>query len=109
LKEIIDLIDKYWKFDEDQQPLSTWHDKQELLELVSNWLEKLGYSEGVPQPMQTAGQTCHNCLFNGREHFGEQSEVETQTCYNSKSLMSGKSVDGAYKTKFYCSEWKLKQ
>jgi len=41
LKEIIDLIDKYWKFDEDQQPLSSWHDKQELLQIISNRLEKL--------------------------------------------------------------------
>lgn len=32
--EIIDLIDKYWKFDNMQYPLSSWHDKQDLLELL---------------------------------------------------------------------------
>lgn len=32
--EILDLIDKYWKFDNDQTPVSNWHDKQDLLEAV---------------------------------------------------------------------------
>ena len=41
LKEITDLIDRYWKFNEDQEPLSTWHDKQELLLIISNKIEKL--------------------------------------------------------------------
>jgi len=27
LKKIIKLIDDYWKFDEQQQPISSWHDK----------------------------------------------------------------------------------
>ena len=33
-EETIKLIDKYWKFDGDQQPISNWHDKQDLLELL---------------------------------------------------------------------------
>jgi hypothetical protein len=32
--EILDLIDRYWKFDDNQQPVSNWHDKQDLLEAV---------------------------------------------------------------------------
>lgn len=32
--EILDLIDRYWKFDNDQTPVSNWHDKQDLLEEV---------------------------------------------------------------------------
>jgi hypothetical protein len=32
--EILDLIDRYWKFDNDQTPVSNWHDKQDLLEAV---------------------------------------------------------------------------
>ena len=32
--EILDLIDRYWKFDDDQTPLSNWHDKQDLLDAV---------------------------------------------------------------------------
>ena len=30
--EILDLIDRYWKFDDNQTPVSNWHDKQDLLE-----------------------------------------------------------------------------
>ena len=30
-KEVIQLINDYWKFDNDQDNLSTWHDKQDLI------------------------------------------------------------------------------
>jgi len=30
------LIDSYWKFDEDQQPSSSYHDKQDLLLAIDN-------------------------------------------------------------------------
>ena len=33
-KEILRLIDAYWKFDNNQQPMSSWHDKQDLLKAV---------------------------------------------------------------------------
>ena len=33
-KEILDLIDRYWKFN-DQMPASNWHDKNDLLDAVS--------------------------------------------------------------------------
>lgn len=32
MKEIIELINNYWKFDNNQQHASNWHDKQDLLE-----------------------------------------------------------------------------
>ena len=30
-QQILDLVNRYWKFDNDQQPVSSWHDKQDLL------------------------------------------------------------------------------
>ena len=38
--EILDLIDRYWKFDDDQTPVSNWSDKQDLLEAVRKALRK---------------------------------------------------------------------
>ena len=32
--KVIDLINRYWKFDSDQQPTSSWHDKQDLLDAI---------------------------------------------------------------------------
>jgi len=32
--KIIKLIEKCWKFDSEQQPISTWHDKQYLLDQI---------------------------------------------------------------------------
>ena len=34
IDEIVKLINAYWKFDEQQQYLSTWHDKQDLIDAV---------------------------------------------------------------------------
>ena len=39
-KEVIQLINDYWKFDNDQDNLSTWHDKQDLISEI----EKLNLS-----------------------------------------------------------------
>jgi hypothetical protein len=60
--EIEELINKYWKFDDNQQHLSTWHDKQELLEIINapsplaetellNTEEMLGKSSGTAKPI----------------------------------------------------------
>ena len=35
IHELLDLIDRYWKFDDDQTPVSNWHDKQDLLEVLT--------------------------------------------------------------------------
>ena len=36
-KQVIQLINNYWNFDNDQDNLSSWHDKQDLI----NEIEKL--------------------------------------------------------------------
>lgn len=38
IREVIKLINSYWKFDSDQCHASSWHDKQDLIKEV----EKLG-------------------------------------------------------------------
>ena len=38
--KILDLVDSYWKFDNDQCPTSTWHDKQDLLQAIEDELGK---------------------------------------------------------------------
>ena len=43
--EIIDLVDRYWKFDEHQQHLSSWHDKQDCLAEMRRQIEN-HYSKG---------------------------------------------------------------
>ena len=56
--EILNLIDRYWKFDNDQEPVSNWHDKQDLLEAVRKALrihDVVGRSEQL---------SCETCMFN---------------------------------------------
>ena len=33
------MVDAYWKFDNDQQPISSWHDKQDLLKALEELLQ----------------------------------------------------------------------
>jgi hypothetical protein len=38
--EVITMINDYWRFDSNQQPLSSWHEKQDLIECISNTTKK---------------------------------------------------------------------
>lgn len=33
-EKIIQMVDAYWKFDDNQEPVSNWHDKQDLLKTL---------------------------------------------------------------------------
>jgi hypothetical protein len=39
-EEIIELIDAFWRFDNNQQPMSSWHDKQDLLGKLRKMIQK---------------------------------------------------------------------
>ena len=38
-EKILQMVDAYWKFDEAQQPMSSWHDKQYLLKALEELLQ----------------------------------------------------------------------
>jgi hypothetical protein len=38
-EKILQMVDAYWKFDEAQQPTSSWHDKQDLLKALEELLQ----------------------------------------------------------------------
>jgi hypothetical protein len=38
--EILELVNSYWKFDDNQQPVSNWHDKQDLLKAIDKLLSQ---------------------------------------------------------------------
>ena len=63
--EILDLIDRYWKFDDDQTPVSNWHDKQDLLEAVRKALrihDVVGRSEQLCQhDRSVTNRICDDC------------------------------------------------
>lgn len=44
-KEIKELINSYWKFDEFQHPTSSWHDKQDLLDKIDELFNSSGHDE----------------------------------------------------------------
>lgn len=38
-EKILQMVDAYWKFDDNQQPISSWHDKQDLLKALEELLQ----------------------------------------------------------------------
>ena len=63
-KQVIQLINNYWRFDNDQDNLSSWHDKQDLI----NEIEKLTLTDvvstccdKVPSDSYYLGTTCLKC------------------------------------------------
>lgn len=44
-EDIIQMVDAYWKFDESQQPLSSWNDKQDLLKALEELLINKLYTD----------------------------------------------------------------
>lgn len=38
-EKVLQMVDAYWKFDEAQQPMSSWHDKQDLLKALEELLQ----------------------------------------------------------------------
>lgn len=71
-QEILDLINRYWKFDDNQHPVSTWHDKQDLLEAVKKAVRNPDSSGWMscdvcgckPNTIYTTnkGRFCANCM-----------------------------------------------
>ena len=39
--KITQMVDSYWKFDNQQQPISSWHDKQDLLKSLEELLQSV--------------------------------------------------------------------
>lgn len=60
MDEIIELIEKYWRFDNNQQPMSSWHEKQDLIELLRS--KQTGTNTLVSGSLPTTPVVqCKNC------------------------------------------------
>ena len=75
--EILDLIDRYWKFDNDQTPVSNWHDKQDLLEAVR---KALRIHDVVVRSEQLV---CPNCNGEGFSGKGTNEILPCLSCFGS--------------------------
>jgi len=60
-KEVIQLINDYWKFDNDQDNLSTWHDKKNLIREI----EKLTLTDVGNCQFEAYATFCIECDRKG--------------------------------------------
>ena len=76
-KQVIQLINNYWKFDNDQDTTSTWHDKQDLI----NEIEQL-------EEMQKAGVSQQRELLEDYQHFIDWNEEHDRKASTSERIES---------------------
>ena len=60
-KQVIQLINNYWNFDNDQDNLSSWHDKQDLI----NEIEKLTLTDVGNCQFEAYATFCIECDRKG--------------------------------------------
>lgn len=65
--ELIKLIDDYWKFDENQQHMSSWHDKQDLLKRLESDLNSVIRDELEKFALHING----NCITDITDYLSE--------------------------------------
>jgi hypothetical protein len=59
-EKILQMVDAYWKFDDNQHPTSSWHDKQDLLKALEELLQ--------PDVIRRSEQLCQ-CKDKATKHF----------------------------------------
>lgn len=73
-EKILQMVDAYWKFDEAQQPMSSWHDKQDLLKALEELLQPAVIKSVCPlckgsgQIPRLSGEkiVCYKCNGSGQ-------------------------------------------
>lgn len=77
-KQIIDLVNRYWKFDNDQCNLSTWHDKNDLIAEIEA-LTMRGVGITFKEKCKTELKKWYACrLIGGVVHFEHKGKWFTE-------------------------------
>jgi hypothetical protein len=84
-EKILQMVDAYWKFDYFQHPMSSWHDKQDLLKALGELLQpppstrleryglKVGYKDenGKAQEVIINAEDCDEAYNIFKKQFGD--------------------------------------
>ena len=99
-KKVMDAIDRYWGFDNKQQPTSSWHDKQDCLEVILGIL-----SAGEGQVQRCSICECRgnvpNNFYTGITGSTSADPVTCRACKGSGIISLPQSGTGEEKDKGY--------
>lgn len=72
-ENILDLINKYWRFDENQQPISSFRDKNDLLKCIEQLFVK-SIRGGVNKGKKL--RRCRSCGLNIGQYYPSEPDVK---------------------------------
>lgn len=90
--KIIELVDTYWKFDDDQYPMSSWHDKQDLLEELRKLLEISKENNSVPEWLTNDVRSKAELIWNEHVDYNDNKRVEAIRLIQRAALDAGYSI-----------------
>lgn len=78
-EEVLKLVNDYWKFDKDQTPTSSWHDKNNLLKDLDNAFKAEQREIVKPKFLEVLGEVLGltDTIFNESDEFKNMLGVDS--------------------------------
>jgi hypothetical protein len=92
-EKILQMVDAYWKFDEAQQPISNWHDKQDLLKALEELLQPTAINcVAVPEWLTEELCALANKTWNEHKDINDGKRVEAMRVVQRGALAAGYTI-----------------
>ena len=92
-EKILQMVDAYWKFDNQQQPISSWHDKQDLLKALEELLQPAVINcVAVPEWLTDEIRALAKTTWNDHKDFNDNKRVEAMRIIKRCALAAGYTI-----------------
>ena len=93
-EKILQMVDAYWKFDNQQQPISSWHDKQDLLKALEELLQPavINYV-AVPEWLTDEIRALAKTTWNDHKDLNDNKRVEAMRIIQRCALAAGYTIN----------------
>jgi len=92
-EKILQMVDAYWKFDNQQQPISSWHDKQDLLKALEELLQPAVINcVAVPEWLTGEIRALAKTTWNDHKDFNDNKRVEAMRIIQQCALTAGYTI-----------------
>jgi hypothetical protein len=92
-EKILEMVNAYWKFDNDQLPISGWHDKQDLLKALEELLQPATINRiAAPEWLTDEIRVLVKTIWNDHKDFNDNKRVEAMRIIQRRALSAGYTI-----------------